>query len=71
MQVGILHSPAAAFVEDQVAAIQVIYAPTESKLGMKPVAYLDMQGRPVEIPRQMIAKAQPRSGERRMPGQQK
>ena len=55
VQVGILHSPGASFVEDQVAAIRVIYAPTDAKVGMKPVAYLGMDGRPVAIPRQMIA----------------
>ena len=58
VQAVILHSPAASFVEDHVAAIRVIYAPTESKLGMKPVAYLGMDGRPVAIPRQMIAKTE-------------
>ena len=64
VQVGILHSPGAAFVEDQVAAIRVIYSPTDSKVGMKPVAYLDREGRPVAIPRQMIAKTEARIAER-------
>src|SRR5262249_8228181 len=63
-QVVILHSPAASFVEDHVAAIRVIYAPTESKLGMKPVVYLGMDGRPVAIPRQMIAKTEAPTGGR-------
>lgn len=58
VQVVILHSPAASFVEDQVAAIRVIYAPTESRVGMKPVAYLGIDGRPVATPRQMIAKTE-------------
>lgn len=58
VQVAILHSPGASFVEDQVAAIRVIYAPTDSRLGMKPVAYLGVDGRPVAIPRQMIAKTE-------------
>jgi hypothetical protein len=56
VQVVILHSPAASFVEDQVAAIRVIYEGTDPKVGMKPVAYLGLDGRPVAIPRQMIAK---------------
>ena len=64
VQAAILHSPGASFVEDQVAAIQVIYAPTESRLGMKPVAYLGVDGRPVAIPRQMIAKAETPTGGR-------
>jgi hypothetical protein len=64
VQVGILHSPAASFVEDQVAAIRVIYAPTDPRVGMKPVAYLGMDGRPVAIPRQMIAKTEAPTVER-------
>jgi hypothetical protein len=53
MQAGILHSPAASFVDEQVAAIRVIYAPEDSKLGMKPVLYLGADGRPVKTPRQL------------------
>lgn len=64
VQVVILHSPAASFVEDHVAAIRVIYASTERKMGMKPVAYLDMEGRPVALPRQMIAKTEPQTNGR-------
>jgi len=67
VQVGILHSPGASFVEDQVAAIRVIYAPTDPKVGMKPVAYLGMDGRPVAIPRQMIAKTEASTGGRPVP----
>jgi len=71
VQVVILHSPGAAFVEDQVAAIKVIYAPTDSRLGMKPVAYLDAEGRPVEIPRQMIAQPETPTGGRPVPDDRK
>ena len=71
VEVGILHSPGASFVEDQVAAIRVIYAPDDSKLGMKPVAYLDMHGRSVAIPRQMIAKTEAPTGGRRVPDEKK
>jgi hypothetical protein len=53
VQAGILHSPAASFIDEQVAAIRVIYAPEDSKLGMKPVVYLGANGRPVQIPRQL------------------
>lgn len=71
VEVGILHSPGASFVEDQVAAIRVIYAPDDSKLGMKPVAYLDMHGRPVAIPRQMIAKTEAPTRGRHVPDEKK
>ncbi len=71
VQVGILHSPGASFVEDQVAAIRVIYAPTDPKVGMKPVAYLGMDGRPVAIPRQMIAKTEAPTGGRPVPDDMK
>lgn len=67
VQVVILHSPAASFVEDHVAAIRVIYAPTESRLGMKPVVYLGLDGRPVAIPRQMIARTEQPARERPVP----
>jgi hypothetical protein len=54
-QAGILHSPAASFVDDQVAAIRLIYAPTDNRGGMKPLVYVGVDGRPVAIPRQMVA----------------
>ena len=56
VQAGILHSGAAAFMDEQVAAIRVIYAPTESRLGMKPLLYLAENGKPVAIPRSLEAK---------------
>ena len=55
-QAGILHSPAASFLDEQVAVIRVIYAPTDSKVGKKPVVYLGVDGRPVAIPRQTEAR---------------
>lgn len=58
VQVGILHSPAAAFVDDQVAAVRIIYAPTDPRLSVKPLVYLGVDGRPVAIPRQMETKAE-------------
>ncbi len=71
VQVVILHSPAASFVEDQVAAIRVIYAPTDPRIGMKPVAYLGLDGRPVALPRQMIAKTEAPTGRRPVPDDMK
>ncbi len=56
VQAGILHSGAAAFMDEQVAAIRVIYTPTESRLGMKPLLYLAENGKPVAIPRSLEAK---------------
>ncbi|MGB8714841.1 MAG: hypothetical protein WCD66_00595 [Rhodanobacteraceae bacterium] len=58
VEAGILHSPAASFVDDQVAAIRIIYAPTNSRLGKKPVLYLGLDGKPVPIPRQMEAESE-------------
>jgi len=58
VQAGILHSPAASFVDDQVAAIRVIYAPTDPRFSMKPLVYLGADGKPVAIPRQMEARAE-------------
>jgi hypothetical protein len=56
VEAGILHSPAASFVDDQVAAIRVIYASPDSRLGMKPMVYLGADGTPVSVPRQMEAR---------------
>lgn len=55
-QAGILHSGAAAFIDEQVAAIRLIYAPIDSRVGMKPLRYLAANGKPVEIPRNLEAK---------------
>jgi len=51
VQVVILHSPAVAFYNDQVAALQVIYRPERPELGKKPVRYVDGEGRDVKLPR--------------------
>lgn len=56
VQAGILHSGAAAFVDEQVAAIRLIYAPTDTRLGMKPLLYVAANGKPVAIPRTLKAK---------------
>jgi hypothetical protein len=56
VEAGILHSPAASFVDDQVAAIRVIYASPDPRLGMKPMVYLGADGTPVSVPRQMEAR---------------
>lgn len=51
VQAVILHSPAVAFYNDQVAALQVIYQPERSEMGKKPVRYVDGEGRDVKLPR--------------------
>lgn len=56
VEVGILHSPAASFVDEQVAAVRVIYASPDSRVGMKPMVYLGEDGKPVPVPRQLIAR---------------
>ena len=56
VEAGILHSPAASFVDDQVAAVRVIYAAPDSRLGMKPMVYLGADGKPVPVPRQSVAR---------------
>jgi len=48
---GILHSPAAATAMDIEPVIRVIYAPLDEKMGKKPVAYLDAEGKEVRMPR--------------------
>jgi hypothetical protein len=50
--VVILHSPAASFHEDIVAAIRVIYRPERKDVGKKPVRYVDAAGRDVPLPRE-------------------
>jgi hypothetical protein len=59
VQAGILHSPAAAFVDEQVAAIRIVYTPTDKRLSMKPVYYVAADGSPVALPRQMDVRETP------------
>lgn len=52
VEAGIIHSPAISLVMDIYPVIRVIYRPTEKRYGVKPVLFLDRQGKPVPIPRQ-------------------
>jgi hypothetical protein len=52
--VGILHSPAAATALDVLPVIRVIYAPLDKRIGKKPVAYVDPEGKPVSMPRVLL-----------------
>jgi len=51
---GVLHSPSAATAMDFVPVIRVIYAPIDNRLGKKPVAYVDAEGKPVAMPRVLL-----------------
>ena len=51
---GVLHSPAAGTALDFVPVIRVIYAPLDKRLGKKPVAYVDPEGKPVTMPRVLL-----------------
>jgi len=64
VKAGILHSPAIAQFNDEVAAIRVIYASTDPRISMKAMIYLDANGRPVTMPRSILSTVHP-SGERR------
>jgi hypothetical protein len=52
---GIWHSPAAGTAMDIYPVIRVIYAPEDHRLGKKPVAYLDPEGKEVTPPRTFLA----------------
>ncbi len=51
---GILHSPAAGTAMDILPVIRVIYAPLDKRLGKKPVADVDPEGKPVTMPRVLL-----------------
>ena len=51
---GILHSPAAATALDILPVIRVIYAPLDKRVGKKPVAYFNADGKPVTMPRVLL-----------------
>lgn len=54
-EAGILHSPAASFIDDQAAAIRVIYRSDDPTVGKKGVSYLSLDGTEVALPRQVEA----------------
>ena len=51
---GVLHSPAAGTALDFVPVIRVVYTPLDKRLGKKPVAYVDAEGKPVAMPRTLL-----------------
>jgi hypothetical protein len=64
VEAGILHSPAASFVDEQVAAVRVVYASTNPRLGMKAMIYLGADGQPVPVPRQLDVRPETSTPER-------
>lgn len=52
---GILHSPAVGTVMDIVPVIRVVYATLDEHLGKKPVLYVDGDGKPIAMPRTLLA----------------
>jgi hypothetical protein len=65
VEVGILHSPAVAFVMDVQPVIRVIYSPSDRTVGKKPVLYLDSRGHEVPRPRQFERLDVPAEGARK------
>jgi hypothetical protein len=47
VEAGVVHSPAAGFAMDIHAAIRIIYAPVDKRLGGKAMLYLNRHGQPV------------------------
>ncbi len=61
VEVGIIHSPAAAFVMDIAPVIRVIYAPISEKVGVKSQLFFDRSGELVAPPRQFGKLDEPRN----------
>jgi hypothetical protein len=51
VEVGVIHSPPIGFFMDIVPVIRCIYRAKETRLGTKPVLYLDRHGERVSLPR--------------------
>ena len=47
---GVIHSPAIGFFMDVVPVIRCVYRAKETRLGTKPVLYLDRHGERVSLP---------------------
>lgn len=54
VQPVVLHSPAIAFFNDEVAAIRVIYRPNARQVGQKAVRYINERGEDVVLPRDVL-----------------
>ena len=63
VEAGLIHSPAIGFFMDVVPVIRCVYRPKETRLGTKPVLYLDRHGERVSLPRD-IEPAPPFEGTR-------
>ena len=51
VEAGVIHSPAIGFFMDVVPVIRCVYRAKETRLGTKPVLYLDRHGERVSLPR--------------------
>jgi hypothetical protein len=51
VEAGVIHSPAIGFFMDVVPVVRCIYRASETRLGTKPLLYLDRHGEPVSLPR--------------------
>ena len=60
----VIHSPAIGFFMDVVPVVRCIYRASETRLGTKPLLYLDRHGEPVSLPRG-IEPATPVEGDRK------
>ena len=64
VEAGVIHSPAIGFFMDVVPVVRCIYRASETRLGTKPLLYLDRLGEPVSLPRG-IEPAAPVEGDRK------
>ncbi len=51
VEAGVIHSPAIGFFMDVVPVIRCVYRANETRLGTKPILYLDRHGERVSLPR--------------------
>jgi hypothetical protein len=63
VEAGVIHSPAIGFFMDAVPVIRCVYRANETRLGTKPLVYLDRHGERVSLPRGIEA-APPVEGDR-------
>jgi hypothetical protein len=59
VEAGVIHSPAIGFYVDVVPVIRCVYRAKETRLGTKPVLYLDRHGERVSLPRDIEPAAAP------------
>jgi hypothetical protein len=65
VEAGVIHSPAIGFFMDSVPVIRCIYRAKETRLGGKPVLYLDRHAERVSLPRDIEPAPPPEAGRNR------